>query len=811
MSTRDLTNKPLDLALRFILHTNRSVFLTGRAGTGKTSFLKTIREECTKKMAVVAPTGVAAINAGGVTMHTFFQLPLGAYVPTGPIPDTGEQLFNNRASMLRNLRIAQSKKELFQELELLVIDEVSMVRSDLLDAVDAVLRFIRKKPQQAFGGVQVLFIGDLWQLPPVVSEKEWVHLKEHYSSPFFFDAQVLKEATPFLIELKKIYRQTDQTFIELLNKIRNNQLDQISWHALHEHYQPGFQPEPDKFYITLSTHNSRADAINQKELNRLPGQVFRYEAEITGDFGEKAYPAEEALVLKLGAQVMFIKNDKGEFRRFYNGKIGVIESLEEDQIEVRFPEEGASIILEKETWRNIRYKLDKAKDKIDEEELGTFSQYPIRLAWAITIHKSQGLTFDRAIVDAGAAFAPGQVYVALSRLTGLEGLVLKTRIPMAAIQTDERVVSFTKEEFPEAELEKALKESEADYVNDYFLRCFRVEGLDAVTADWFQEIEKKNSVSKWKMLEAYKQLNGKLQVIQQVANKTSAHFSQQFEKGASMDRDYVLQRTKDAVQYFNGLFSEAEMLVEAHASEMKKEPRLTKYQRELRNLGEAIRIRHLKMKQSVEIAAALQQGLDTSAISELIQQLNQHKLEAEEIMMPANQLADDGPKGSSKEAGKRTATPGQKKETGSSYRESIFLCKEGKSITEIASVRQLAYSTIEGHLVKGIQEGELEPDFLVNEEVRSLIQAGREALGSTQLGPLKEYLGEAISYTEIKAALAYGRREQWKMEEGKKGGMEEGRMEDGGREEGRMGDGGKEDGRKEAKETGYKGGMEERK
>ena len=240
-----------------------------------------------------------------------------------------------------------------------------------------------------------------------------------------------------------------------------------------------------------------------------------------------------------------------------------------------------------------------------------------------------------------------------------------------------------------------------------------------------------------------------------------------------MDRDYVLQRTKDAVQYFNGLFSEAEMLVEAHASEMKKEPRLTKYQRELHNLEEAIRIRHLKMKQSVEIAAALQQGFETSAISELIQQLNQHKLEAEESMMPANQLADDGPKGSSKGAGKKTATPGQKKETGTSYRESIFLCKEGKSIPEIASERQLAYSTIEGHLVKGILEGELEADFLVKEEVRSLIQAGREALGSTQLGPLKEYLGEAISYTEIKAALAYGRRE-----EGKKGGME-----DGGREE----------------------------
>jgi uncharacterized protein YpbB len=295
-----------------------------------------------------------------------------------------------------------------------------------------------------------------------------------------------------------------------------------------------------------------------------------------------------------------------------------------------------------------------------------------------------------------------------------------------------------------------------------------LEGLEALTADWFQEIEKKNSVSKYKMLEAYHQLNGKLQVVQQVANKTAHHFSLQFEKGAAMDRAYLHQRTKDAVHYFNALFDELQNMVDAHATEMKKEPRLTKYQRELRNLGEAIRVRHQKLKQSVEIAAALQQGLATSAISELIQQLNQHKLETEETMVPANQLADEGPGGSSKAKGKRSTTPDQKKETGSSYRESISLCKEGKLITEIAAERQLAYSTIEGHLVKGIQEGELEPDLLVKEEVRTLVLAGREALGSSQLGPLKEYLGGAISYTEIKAALAYGRRE-----EDKKGGMEE--------------------------------------
>ncbi|KYP13732.1 MAG: hypothetical protein A1D16_04485 [Flavihumibacter sp. CACIAM 22H1] len=739
----DSRNRPLELALRFILHTHRSVFLTGRAGTGKTSFLKTIQEQCGKKMAVVAPTGVAAINAGGVTMHTFFQLPLGAYMPAGPIPDAGDQLFNNRASMLRNLRFSQPKRDLLQELELLVIDEVSMVRADLLDAVDAVLRYVRKQPQAAFGGVQVLFIGDLWQLPPVVSEKEWSFLKEQYASPFFFDALVMKEAVPFVIELKKIYRQTDPVFIELLNKVRTNQLDQISWHTLHAQFQPNFQPAQEERYITLSTHNSRADAINQQELNRLPGALFRYEASIEGDFGEKAYPAEELLELRVGAQIMFIKNDKGEFRRYYNGKIGVIEALEEEQIQVGFPGEDLPLLLEKETWKNIRYKLDKAKDKIEEEELGTFSQYPIRLAWAITIHKSQGLTFEKAVVDAGAAFAPGQVYVALSRLTGLEGLVLKTRIPLAAIQTDPRILAFTGSELPETVLEQALETAQNEYIRAYFIQCFHVDGLDTLAADWFQEIEKKTSVSKGAMLEAYRLFQEKVQQVQQVARKTENHFRAQFMEPQQNPAAYLLQRSSDAIQYFDKLFLELTELVEAHAEAMKKEPRLIRYQRELNQLIQAIQVRQKKMQQALPIARKMKEECPAPEISELIQALGKNRLEEPLPNAPAIP----------KKPVAANSAKEPKKEPGASQKESVDLFKQGYSIQEIASERNLAASTIEGHLLKGIQLGQLDAGLLVTEEVRAEVLAAVEKLGAPLLGPLKEYLGEAISYTQIKAAL----------------------------------------------------------
>ncbi|MGI8633811.1 MAG: ATP-dependent DNA helicase, partial [Segetibacter sp.] len=449
MST-DASNTIFQKAVAFVNQTNKHLFLTGKAGTGKTTFLKYIKNNTFKKMAVVAPTGVAAINAGGVTIHSFFQLPFGPFLPSdkGVWGEFSGEI-NNRNSLLKNLRLQRSKRQVIKELDLLIIDEISMVRADLLDAVDTVMRHVRKQPLIPFGGVQMVYIGDLFQLPPVAKSEEWEILQQYYKSPFFFDAQVLQYVSPPFIELKKIYRQKDDVFINILNNIRNNCCTAYDLEVLHQHYHPEFSPRKAENYITLCSHNYKADEINQRELNKLPGKLYTYDAKITGEFYERSYPAEKQLQLKQGAQIMFIKNDKGEVRKFYNGKIGTVTRIEREKIAVTFPNEKEELEIEQEKWQNVRYDYNKENDALEEEELGTFTQYPIRLAWAITIHKSQGLTFEKAIIDAGASFAAGQVYVSLSRLTSLQGLVLKSRILPNCISTDRRVVDFVKQEIEE--------------------------------------------------------------------------------------------------------------------------------------------------------------------------------------------------------------------------------------------------------------------------------------------------------------------------------------------------------------------------
>ncbi|HLX66963.1 MAG TPA: AAA family ATPase, partial [Puia sp.] len=375
----DSYNAAFELAVQFVNQTSRSVFLTGKAGTGKTTFLKFIRDNTFKKLAVTAPTGVAAINAGGTTLHSFFQLPFGPYLPV-PQPYFSASSPNIAASdpqsLFRNIRFNAARRELLQELELLIIDEISMVRADTLDAIDTILRHFRQQPLLPFGGLQLLYIGDLFQLPPVVTNAEWELLQPYYASPFFFDAKVIAQAPPACLELKKIYRQSEARFINLLNSIRANHITEAEVVTLADYFQPEFVAPKNDSYITLTSHNAKADQINRQELARLPGRVHTYDAAITGEFSDKAYPAESTLSLKEGAQIMLIRNDKGETRRYYNGKIGTIARLSADRITIQFPDEPAELILEKEIWKNIRYNYDKDKDRVDEEELGSFSQYP---------------------------------------------------------------------------------------------------------------------------------------------------------------------------------------------------------------------------------------------------------------------------------------------------------------------------------------------------------------------------------------------------------------------------------------------------
>lgn len=409
-----------ELAYEYVQHTNRCIFLTGKAGTGKTTFLRRLKQDCPKQLTVVAPTGVAAINAEGVTIHSLFQLPPQVFLPT---PEARKQLF-------AEMQMRGQKQRVLRNLELLVIDEVSMVRSDLLDTIDAVLRHIKHRPNHPFGGVQVLFIGDLFQLSPVAREQEWRLMQPYYEGAYFFQAQVFRELHPVYIELDHVFRQTNGDFVEILNQVRNNALTPQSLRVLNTRYIPDFEPsKQSEHYITLSTHNSKVDAINHREMEALSGKAYTYQAKVKDTFPDSMFPMDMALTLKVGARVMFIKNDSSQEKLYYNGKLGVVTSLSKDAINVTC-EDGTVVDVHTETWENLRYTSDTGSDTIITEVIGTFSHYPLRLAWAITIHKAQGLTFDRVVIDAADAFAAGQVYVALSRCRSLDGVVLTLRFPI---------------------------------------------------------------------------------------------------------------------------------------------------------------------------------------------------------------------------------------------------------------------------------------------------------------------------------------------------------------------------------------------
>ena len=437
-------------------HTNRSIFLTGKAGTGKTTFLNDFVSKTHKKYIVVAPTGIAAINAGGVTIHSMFGLPLRTFLPTTDRVDSN--IANNIADLMHHFKYRKDKLKLLREIEIIIIDEVSMLRADVLDMMDFSLRHIRRN-QQKFGGVQMLFIGDLYQLPPVVRDENV--LKQYYNSPFFFDSYALKELPLITLELTTVYRQKDEKFLEILNEIRDGEIGDIDFETLNKRYLPDFEPTTES-YVYLTSHNKMADEINQKKLAELSGKPKVYQAEIIGNFNENQYPNDEKLELKTGAQIMFIRNDASGEKRYFNGKLAEVVGVDEQEVRVIIDGEDEIYTLKKETWEQKKYSLDEDKS-IKEEVLGSFKQYPIRLAWAVTIHKSQGLTFDRLIIDAGKSFASGQVYVALSRCRTLEGIVLKSKITPEVIFSDRRVARFQDETHANNRIEEILNTEKYDY------------------------------------------------------------------------------------------------------------------------------------------------------------------------------------------------------------------------------------------------------------------------------------------------------------------------------------------------------------
>ena len=740
-------NNYFELAARLTNQTNKNIFLTGKAGTGKTTFLRYIKSHSPKKLAVVAPTGVAAINAGGVTIHSLFQFPFGTFIPEQESRSSfSEGNFIDRRQLLKRLRLSSAKRTLLQELELLIIDEVSMVRADLLDAMDVVLRHVRRQPYLPFGGCQLLFIGDLFQLPPVVKEQEWSVLSGFYSSPFFYHAKVLQSASPLLVALKTVYRQSDASFIHLLNRLRHNQVRPEDIQFLQSFYRPDFKTGNEEGFITLTSHNARADKINQEALEKLPAKLYVFNAEIEGDFSESAQPADEKLQLKEGAQVLFIRNDKGEQRRYYNGKIGTISSITGEDIRVKFPEEEGELLLEKESWKNVRYKYNQENEEVEEEVKGSFSQFPIRLAWAITIHKSQGLTFEKAIIDAGESFAAGQVYVALSRLTSPDGLVLSSPIHPEAIRTDEHALKMVEMEPDEQALELELKEGQQQYVHYLLLQAFNWNKLVQAVGSIKESLEERRIPLKEEAQILFRQLHQQLLNQQKVAEKFHLQLEKMLPNAPRDSYSQVEERIEAAVAYFNELIMrELEAPLQLHLESLKKAGNKgKKYRKELLALLALLKKKNRQLELILQISSGLQQGADAE---DLLQQMLVKQAKAREE--------------------KKQLEEKYKPIKGESQRISLELFREGKTVEEIASERGLVSGTIEGHLAGFVTSGELSVEELIPEEKLIAIKKVMESSPpEASASEIKAMLGEEFSYGDIKAVRNHL---QWLSSKNEKG------------------------------------------
>lgn len=801
-------NKEMQLAKKLIETTNENIFLTGNAGTGKTTFLNLLRTQTAKRMVVLAPTGVAAINAKGQTIHSFFQLPFTPFLPEYK-KEKGQ--------------IKKDKINIFRTIDLLVIDEISMVRADLLDAIDDRLREYRKQKYSPFGGVQCLFIGDLQQLPPVVRDEDWALMQKHYSTPFFFSSKALQESSYVTIELKKIYRQADEKFISILNEVRNNHLSMESLNELNKHYLPEYEPKEGEIFLT--THNKIADAFNEKKLNELEEESNIYNAIIKDRFPESMYPVDESLELKIGAQVMFTRNNREA--NYYNGKIGTIIDLSEHKITIKCKEDAFPIVAERETWENTEIKIDKESKDQYEEVVGSFSQFPLRLAWAITIHKSQGLTFDRAIIDAIASFSHGQVYVALSRCKSLDGMVLKSPIKLESIITDLNVTRYMQYEGERAaNIEEALPQLQKRYMIVLLNEMFDFTDIHQIFGRVFNMAQTGNQLNTQmpKLCELISaEYYSMTTDIVDVANKFRNQYTALVDAASNIYTDeHLQQRIKAAVGYFLGKLADIDIdiynedieldnrsvedaynaqtaefvklvrvkialltafkeqpftttsFLEARAKatldiEMGKlertkadmtvagvdpvlQHRLTIWRSDKADGGPLAYV--MSMKTLQEIAARLPKstedmktipGLGTKRITKY----------GDEIVKIVRQFIADKRDDKLTDEEKELMTKASSKKTKSSksskssepdtYQKTLILFKEGKSIQEIVDERSLSLGTIENHLTKLVYNCELKAEDVIDESQLNMIDKVLSKKTDISIHDLRKEIKERVS------------------------------------------------------------------
>ncbi|MBL4604780.1 MAG: helix-turn-helix domain-containing protein [Flavobacteriaceae bacterium] len=795
-----LKNTELELAVNFIEKTDRNLFITGKAGTGKTTFLHKIKKESLKRMVIVAPTGVAAINAKGVTIHSFFQMPFGPILPNQIQNTTNQQR-----------KFSKIKIDIIKSLDLVIIDEISMVRADLLDGIDQVLRRYKDR-NKVFGGVQILMIGDLQQLAPVVNANEWSLLKQYYETMYFFSSKAFQESEAISIELKHIYRQDNEEFISILNEIRNDQLTEASAKILNERYNPTFEPKKEEGYITLTTHNNRANLINDSQLEKVTNKSYFFKAATSGKFSENSYPNSENLELKVGAQVMFIKNDSSPEKRYFNGKIGTITFLDNESVSVQCPNDEFEIETAYETWENISYSIDEETKEIKEEVSGSFSQIPLRLAWAITIHKSQGLTFEKAIIDAGASFAHGQTYVALSRCTSLEGVVLKTMITNNSIINDRSVDSFTKDISENVPDETILNASERTYQLNLIAEVFDYQKFLYPTTRLIDIFYKNRTVLNGEIIDQLQTIkdNGIIPLMK-VANGFRMQLQQFSEDAILAENSTAIQdRFKKAIGYFTSQTEEfvkkplEEITFSTDNKAVKKD-----FKKQFENLQETLSVKLYSLKKLTE-GFHVQEYLKvrSDAVLQNVELPKKKKLQSKRdpiLALKLRELRDDIAKVESiphfqiftqstlyemcdvlprtpKELIKvngmgkiRVEKYGdeilevieeycldnginhkneQKKEDKKPTKQISFeLFKSGLSIQEIAKERSLVSSTIESHLASFIPSGEIDVlELIPLKKYKKMVKA-IESVEFKNLTELKEKVDKSYSFIELRMVL----------------------------------------------------------